>query len=313
VALVACADPVEENAQRLAGEVGVPRTYRDHREMLAKERPDIVSVCVWTALHLPLIRDAVEGGAKAIHAEKPMAPTWGDAKAIYALAKDNGVMMTFCHQRRFGAQFVKARDLANNGAIGEVLRYEGYCPNMFDWGTHWFDMFFFYNNDEPAESVLGQVYVSEPRSAFGVPMENQGVSVVFFKNGRCGLLLTGISGGGCANRIIGAGGVLEVGAPNAPVRMLRSSSTAGWETPDLSDVQPRGNDTVLSVLDLIACLKSGDEPRLSVRKALQATELIFATYESSRSRSRVDLPLQTEDNAFLSMLDQGTIGPGRNR
>ena len=37
-----------------------------------------------------------------------------------------GVQMTFCHQRRFGAQFVKARELALGGAIGTVHRLEGF-------------------------------------------------------------------------------------------------------------------------------------------------------------------------------------------
>jgi hypothetical protein len=33
---------------------------------------------------------------------------------------------------------------------------------------------------------------------------------------------------------------------------------------------------------------------VSARRALQATELIFATYESSRRRGRIDLPLTTD-------------------
>jgi hypothetical protein len=35
---------------------------------------------------------------------------------------------------------------------------------------------------------------------------------------------------------------------------------------------------------------------------MRATELIFATYESSRSHRRIDLPLQSTDSALLSML-----------
>ncbi len=56
------------------------------------------------------------------------------------------------------------------------------------------------------------------------------------------------------------------------------------------------------MLDLIDALKTGREPELSARKAIQATELIFATYESSRKRGRVDLPLQIDDSPFLAMI-----------
>jgi len=313
VKLVACADPSADNAKKLSEEFGVPKIYADPKEMLAKEKPDIVSVCVWTGLHLPLIRASVEAGVQAIHAEKPMAPTWGDAQEIGRLVADANVLTTFCHQRRFGARFVKARELVNAGAIGEVTRFEGQCPNMFDWGTHWFDMFFYWNNDEPAQSVLGQIHVEgEPRTVFAVPVENQGSSIVFYKNGRKGLLLTGMRGAAGEDlRIVGTEGVIELIAhADPPLRMLRSSSR-GWELPDLSTVTPKGDDTVLSILDLIACLESGEEPRLSVRKALQATELIFATYESSRRRERIDLPLTTTDSALLTMLENGDIGPKR--
>jgi hypothetical protein len=42
---------------------------------------------------------------------------------------------------------------------------------------------------------------------------------------------------------------------------------------------------------------------------LQATELIFATYESSRRRDRIQLPLDTADSALIAMLKEGLIGP----
>ena len=60
--------------------------------------------------------------------------------------------------------------------------------------------------------------------------------------------------------------------------------------------------------DLVRCLGTGEEPELSSHKAIRTTEVIFATYESSRRRGRVDLPLKAEDSALLSMLEAGEIG-----
>jgi len=54
-------------------------------------------------------------------------------------------------------------------------------------------------------------------------------------------------------------------------------------------------------------METGREPELSARKALQATECIFATYESSRRRGRVTFPLEIEDNPLHTMLDAGVI------
>jgi UDP-N-acetylglucosamine 3-dehydrogenase len=312
--IFACADPNRENAAALAKEHKIPksRIYADYKKMLAKVKPDIVSICTWTGLHAQMVIDSVESDVKAIHAEKPMAPTWGESKKLYQACVDNSVMITFCHQRRFGATFVKAKELANDGAIGELHRVEGYCSNLFDWGTHWFDMFFFYNNDRPAEWVMGQINWEEEHSAFGVPVETHGLSYVKWKNGVYGHLVTGRDAGGrCSNRLIGTKGVIELNVPEGPPLRVMHEGSSGWEVPNLKGVVPPGGDTTLSVLDLIDCLKTGREPVLSGRKALQATELIFATYESSRRRARIYLPLEIEDSPLISMLEAGAIGPKR--
>jgi predicted dehydrogenase len=311
VEIVACADPVEESRKAFAERFNVPKTYVDYPQMLEQEKLDFVSVCTWPAFHTNMVVAAANSGIKGIHCEKPMAPTWGESKQLYQACVDNDVIITFCHQRRFGAQFVIAKKLANDGTIGELRRVEGACPNMFDWGTHWFDMFFFYNNDEPAEWILGQIDVSGDSKAFGVPLDTSGVSWVRWKNGVEGLLTTGgASLGGFANRLIGTDGVIEVGGSNKPpVRVLRQGAS-DWEVPDREGVVPPGGDTVLSLLDLIDCVKTGREPELSGRKALQATELIFATYESSRRRAKIVLPLNVDDSALLTMLEQGDIGQG---
>ena len=311
VEIVACADPAEAARENLAEQFDVSQTYGDYREMLAREDLDFVSVCTWIGMHREMVIAAAESGARAIHSEKPMAPTWGDAKAMVQACGDHGVTITFCHQRRFERSFKKAKALVHEGAIGQLIRVEGACPNLLDWGTHWFDMFFFYNDDAPAEWVLGQVDASERREIFGVEVEAGGLSWVRWRNGLEGLLATGDAAlKGVANRLIGTDGIIEVigGRDRPPIRIMRPGSD--WEVPDLPG--PQVNPTVLSVLDLVDCVKTGREPVLSGRKALQATELIFATYESSRRRARVDLPLDVEDSALLTMLDEGTIGGERS-
>ena len=305
VDLVACADPFEEPREKFAGEFGVARAYEDYREMLEKEDLSFVSVCTWIEMHHDMIVDAAKSGVKAIHAEKPMAPTWGAAKSLCQACVEHDVVIAFCHQRRFGAQFVKAKQVLKAGAIGPLYRLEGACPNLFDWGTHWFDMFFFYNDDVPAEWVMGQIDATGGREIFGVPVEGSGLSWIRYRNGVEGLLATGQTAlQGCQNRLIGAEGVIEVGGKEQPLRVF---SGGKWTVPDLEGVVAHKDATVLSVLDLVDAVKTGREPELSGRKALAATELIFSTYESSRRRGRVALPLEVEDSALLSMLKEGVV------
>ena len=78
------------------------------------------------------------------------------------------------------------------------------------------------------------------------------------------------------------------------------------------------NESIFVFLIILGCvvrvglmissrLKNGEEPELSGRKALQATELIFATYESSRCRKKITLPLDIEDSPLLSMIKNGDV------
>jgi hypothetical protein len=60
---------------------------------------------------------------------------------------------------------------------------------------------------------------------------------------------------------------------------------------------------------VIDALQTGREPELSARKALNATEIIFACYESSRRRGRVDLPLTISDNPLQQMVESGDLRP----
>lgn len=303
VEIVAVCDPLQSALDQITSKYTIGETFADHKSMFAAHEPDIVSVCTWTGLHPEHVLDSVAAGVKAIHSEKPIAPTWGEAKKMFAAAKAAGIQVTFCHQRRFGAHYAKARQLAQEGAIGTISRLEGYCSNMFDWGTHWFDMFNFYNNETPAEWVLGQIDPDNAQTVFGVYVESYGASYIKYANGVAGLLVTGEdTGGTCDNRIIGSEGVIEVNVKNGPsLRMLRSSGT-GWEIPDLTGVVPPFGDTTCSILDAIDCMKTGRTPTLGSDNAMRATELIFATYESSRKRGRVTLPLEIEDSPLLSML-----------
>ncbi len=298
--ITALADINEENAQSFQAVHGGERIYADYREMLAQEQLDIVSVCTWPHLHAPMVMAAAEAGVKAIHCEKPMAPSYAEALQMVAACEAHGTQLTFNHQRRFAAPFRAARELLQGGAIGQLQRLEGRCDNLFDWGTHWFDMFGFYNNEAAITWVMGQVDWRGDRTFFGVAVEGQGLSLFAYENGVEGLLLTG-SGPErkLTNRLVGSDGMIDVADGATSIRVW-ANGDGGWhdvqvahhEDESLSEVVGRG------VLDLIDALKTGREPELSARRALRATELIFATYESSRRGGRIELPLGALPSPF---------------
>ncbi|MFP3897535.1 MAG: Gfo/Idh/MocA family protein [Anaerolineales bacterium] len=306
--LTALADIKIESAEAFQEEHGGEHIYTDYHEMLEKEDLDIVSICTWPHLHAEMVIACAEAGVKAVHCEKPMAPTYGEAVEMTRVCEARGVQLSFNHQRRFGAPFCRAKELLDGGAIGDLIRLEASCSNMFDWGTHWFDMLFFYNDETPVEWVIGQIEPRGGQKIFGVPVEGQGISHFKYRNGVHGLMITGFEAGWeASNRLVGTEGVIEVG-PSQDVSLrtwIEGQET--WQPVELEEGL-HGQDYVkLAVLDVIDALKTGREPELAARKALQATELIFATYESSRRRGRVELPLDIEDSPLLTMLKTGEM------
>lgn len=301
--IVALADLVPENAESFRQIHGGDAIYTSYHEMLAKENLDIVSISTWPHMHAQMVIDAANAKVRAIHCEKPMAPTWGECKAMLAAAEANGVQLTFNHQRRFGTPFRAGKALLDSGRIGKLERIEAFCDNMYDWGTHWYDMACYFNDETDAEWVLGQIDLRDPQTVFGVAIERHGVSLTRFKNGVTLLMSTGHQAGPRFGlRMIGTDGIIDVGVDNNTNLRVKGKGDADWVIiPDTEGLH--GDENVKrGVIDLVDALLTGRRPELSVYNAMRATELIFATYESSRSHRRIDLPLQSTDSALLSML-----------
>lgn len=305
--IVALADLVLENAQAFQERHGGNQLYTSYHEMLAQEKLDIVSISTWPHLHAPMVLDCANAGVKAIHCEKPMAPTFGAARRMVETCEQQGVQLTFNHQRRFGLPFRKTKELLKAGAIGTLEKIEATCDNMIDWGTHWYDMLNFFNDETPVEWLIGQIEGRGSKPVFGMKVEGQGISWFQYANGVQGMLRTGHGTGGKAFiRLTGSEGLLEVGGWPTSVRLLNGQSN-GWTNVDHGETQGDLEWVSRGVLDLVAALKSGREPELSARRAYRATELIFATYEASRRRGRVDLPLTIDDSPFHSMVEAGVM------
>lgn len=312
--LVACADIVRENAESFAEANGIPSNgiYLDYRAMLQEANLDVVSICTWPHLHQPMVLDCALAGVQAIHSEKPMADTWGGARVMAQECARRGVQLTFNHMRRFGKPFTGARDLLKDGAIGDLVRIEVGCPgDIYDTGTHWIDMCGMYVDEQPAQWVMGQIDYRTERRVFGMHSETQALAQWRYPDGIVGLLASGAGKDtvGVSHRLIGTTGMIEVGVPDGPLLRVQRSGN-GWETIDTGEENLHGPGYhERGIADTLESLATGREPQLSAHRALNATEIIFAIYESSRRRARVDLPLQIQDNPLTSMVESGDLHP----
>ena len=310
--LVACADIVPENAEAFADEFAIAgdRVYTDHLRMLDEVEPDLMSVCVPPVAHAELVIDCARSGVGAIHSEKPMALTWKGAREMAEACEEQGTKLTFNHQRRFSTPWRRAKELLDDGEIGALERVEMSAPNLFDWGTHCFDLCGMFVDEADPEWVIGQVDYREERIVYGAHQENQGIATWEYADGTFGLASTGEGSDviGCFHRLVGADGTIEVRVKDGPALRVRSAGDSEWRVVDCENT-PFYDAVEHAIRDVVRATFEEGESELRAENALRATELIFGTWESSRRRGRVDFPLEIEDNPLESMVESGDLQP----
>ena len=87
--------------------------------MVAKERPDVVSVCVPNCLHKKFSMLALSYGCHVL-CEKPVAYTYTDAKELYGFAARQGRHLIACQSMRFTPDRLAAKRLIEQGDLGGI-------------------------------------------------------------------------------------------------------------------------------------------------------------------------------------------------
>jgi predicted dehydrogenase len=87
------------------------------------EGPDLVVVAVPNAGHVEIATAAIGAGVPLV-VDKPLASTVAEAEGIVADARAAGVPLTVFQNRRWDSDQLTLRRLLDEGAIGEVARFE---------------------------------------------------------------------------------------------------------------------------------------------------------------------------------------------
>lgn len=119
VELVAVADVVVANAERLAADAGFRSVYASYEEMLRSERLDLVSVCTPNKFHAPAVIAALEAGVAAA-CVKPPALTAAEARAMADAARRSGKVYTVLFPSRCSPDVQSAKRFADGGGLGEI-------------------------------------------------------------------------------------------------------------------------------------------------------------------------------------------------
>ena len=135
--IVAAADVVEENLERVCSKWNIPKRYTDYREMIEKEAPDILSVATRPGNHAEITTFAAEHGVKGIYCDKPLCASMEEADAMVEICEKNRVKFNLGTQRRYTPSYIKMREIVESGEIGERRSVIAYASGGALWGyTH---------------------------------------------------------------------------------------------------------------------------------------------------------------------------------
>ena len=275
--------------------------YTSHREMLDKERLDILGVAAGDNVHATIAVDAANAGVKGIYVEKPMATSLEDADRMIKACEDNGVAFSVDHTKRWSPLHHKVRDTVRSGAIGPlrtiVATLGGARAMIFRNGTHMIDSIVFYAESEPVK-VFAQLedgfdHWDRYRGDGGKLPENEpGASgYVLFKNGvralYCGTKETFSE---YSLQLSGADGQIHVDEQGAEMRTRDTAAREKVSRKLVADhYQVHG--LVAAYLELIDKIENGGDGVSSGREARKTVQIMVGFLKSHQEGSRlVDVP-----------------------
>lgn len=290
--LIAWFDASPEVVEQRRNEMPVPPAG-SWEEMLDDEAIEGVILVVPNHVHAPLAVE-VAGRGKHIFVEKPLANTLAECDRIIQACEDAGVLLQVGHCLRRIPAVRKAKQLMDEGRIGEVVMLEGHQSHRGGW-TVKEGQWRWYNEKCPGGplNLLGIHQIETMHYLVGpavevnamfakkcLPCETDEISqaIIRFKEGMLGYIGdTYVSPAKTETCIYGTDGYMEVDCLKSHLKLY--------------DVDGKLTDIPCQKLDLIAdeyrefaeCIVTGKRPETGGREGRAAVAVMEAAIESART------------------------------
>ncbi len=107
------------NARAFAQKRSIPNAFADYRELLKLPELDAITIACPNDLHAQIAIDAAAAG-KHVICEKPLAMNLAECDAMIEACRKAGVLLLYAEELLFAPKYVRAKALADEGALGRV-------------------------------------------------------------------------------------------------------------------------------------------------------------------------------------------------
>ena len=317
--VVAVAAPTPGHAEALAARYGIPRVFHDYRRMLAETDIEMVTITAPNRLHARITVDAAAAG-KHVVCEKPLAMTLEEAGAMLDACRRAGVLLLYAEELFFTPKYVRAREMADQGAFGKVYlvkqsekHFGPHSPWFWDveqsgggvfmdMGCHGIAFCYWFLGRPALRSVLCHMgtYVHGERTRG----EDNSTCILEFEGGATGLVENSWARrGGMDDRVevYGSEGVtyanLHMG--NAlptysecgyGYAVEKAPSTTGWSYPVFDELWNYGFPQEMR--HFARAVRGKETPQATGEDGRLVLEALYAGYASAGKGAKVDLPFR---------------------
>lgn len=326
VTVVAVADPDAAGRAQAAARSHALRQYGDYREMLAKEKPDLVCIAPrCTDEHHAMALAALRIGAH-IYVEKPITQTLAEADELLELAARTRLKIVVAHQMRLAPNVLALRRAIDDGLLGDLLEIRSHGKqdhraggeDLLVLGVHLFDLMRFFagaplwcgalisqaghevtlDDVHPATEDIGPVAGDEIVAEFAFA---KGIHATFVSRARnrepAGPWGMELIGSKTSVRILlemvpriytlKAGNWTAQGR-TAEWRLWEQDPTVNWA--DSERGFARANERVVN--DWLSAITEDREPVCGGSAGMRALEMALAVFAAGLARGRVTFPLK---------------------
>jgi predicted dehydrogenase len=342
VELTAVASPNAEHAWALRRRFAIEHAFTDYKDMLSSGFVDAITIACPNDLHAQVTIDAAAAG-KHVLVDKPMAMSLAECDRMIDACKKAGVILMYGENLCFAPKYVRAKQLADQGALGNVYyvrQLECHSGPHADWfwdinrsgggvlmdmGCHSIAYCRWVFGNAPIQSVYAEVgnFVHGSRThgddhsvvmirfAESKQHPQGGLAVAENSWARAGGLddraeIYGSKGLTVAD--IARGGALQTySASGYNDAGEKAEQTRGWTWTSFDEVWNYGFPQEMA--HFADCIENGKRPMLSGEDGRAVLEIICAAYKSARTGARVSLPLETEPRKPVDYWLKGDAQP----
>jgi predicted dehydrogenase len=317
--VVAVAAPNLHRVVDFAKRHDIPRALTNYRDLLKIDELDVVSLAIPNDLHAEVTLAAAEAG-KHVICEKPLATSLDDADAMIAACEAAGVQLFYAEPLCFAPKYLRARELAQSGALGEIFLIkqseEHSGPHspwfwnikrsgggaLMDMGVHGIVF---------ARWLLGNSVVTHVTASMGTFVhggktegEDHAITILNFEGGQMAVIESSwAKGGGVDDRLeiygtkghtradLVFGNALPTWSTEGYADAAeKAGSTKGWSYPGFDDLWNGGY--VQEMRYFVECVKRDEPSWLNGQVGRSALEVIYAAYRSAGIGATVRLPIR---------------------